>query len=77
VLAERDREMERDKNIHKSKIAALENKVTKKKDKIKNLQIFNEDKDIEIERMKEELESLKAKTKNLNQKIKEERRISQ
>lgn len=55
----------------------LENKLTKKKEKVKELVNEYEDKETEIERMKEEMQILKEQTKSLTKKMKEERRSQQ
>lgn len=69
VLAERDRELERDKNQYKSKISSLESKLGKKKELIRDLEFECSEKEAEVEKMREELQSLKQKTKSLSRRI--------
>ena len=55
----------------------MDNKIEKKKQKIKELIFDYQEKEVEVERMKEEMQSLRDKTRLLNRKIKDERRKSQ
>jgi hypothetical protein len=74
VLAERDREFEREKGNNKLKVQKLENKLQKKKDKIRAMIFDFQEKDQEIEKMKDEMQSLREKVKSLNKKVKDERK---
>lgn len=75
VIADKDKEHERDKGLNKLKIQKLESKIEKKKDKIKSMINDFQEKDNEIERMREELDSLRGKIKQLNKKIKDEKKM--
>eukprot|EP00347_Sterkiella_histriomuscorum_P020750 403336615 len=77
MLAERDKEFEREKGYNKLKVQKFENKLQKKKDKIRDMIFDFQQKDQEIEKMKDELNQLRDKIKSQNKKIKEERKSKQ
>lgn len=74
MIAERDRELEREKGQSKLRMQKMENKLLKKKDKMRSMIFDFQEKEQDIERMKEEMESLRSKVKSLNKKIKDERK---
>lgn len=77
ALAERDREVEREKGQFKIKFQKLEGKLQKKKDKIRGLIFDFQEKEQEVERVKEEMNGMRDKMKQLNKLVKEEKKAKQ